>query len=177
MNPRLVLVLALASVPGPLSGQASPGPPQTFLYVTSGVGIGSKPLAVQGGLSAHVPVGEFTLRWAILSDISVFGASDNVSDGALLYGVRRLAAHTWFSLGAGPAVAEANQYRCIEASAIFVCSAYERNRHTSLGLAFHATVGWAPAKTLGISVSLFGDANDAQSFMAATLNLHLGKLR
>lgn len=173
-----MLVAVLVGVPRMLRAQEAHDLSSVQVDFAGGLGVGSREIAGQAGLSVHVPVGEFTLRTAAVSDFNILGPSDDVSDAALLYGLRRVSPLGWVSFGIGPAIVHSNVHgRCIGSVNFLGCTEYAWDRRKTTGLAFQATAGWAPLVSLGLGVTVAGDVNPAQPFLAVTLNLHLGVLR
>lgn len=173
-----LLMLAVAGIPSQLVGQISHGWSETMVYATVGFGTGSMAVAGQAALSVHAPVGEFTLRLAGVGELNILGPSNDASDVALLYGIRRVAGTTWVSLGAGPAIARATLYgSCLQLTGWLGCGSYQVDTRSAVGLGFDASVGWAATRGFGLGITVLGDANGAHSFLAVTLNMQLGKVR
>jgi hypothetical protein len=148
----------------------------TPIYVTVGLGTGTKALAGQLGVSVEVPVGQITVRSSGVSSFNTLGRNSSASDVALLYGLRRVNGHTWYSVSGGPSVAWfASDQECQSYSGswpLYICSRYDVERKRAAGVALHSAAGWR-----FVSVSALGDLNRVQSFAAITANVHIGNMR
>ena len=173
MHLALVLALVLAGVAGRLEGQEAPARPRPLMFATLGLGGGSLGFAAQLGISAHMPFGELTLRYAEVSEFNVFGPSDSVNDVALLYGYRRVKGRRWFSTTMGPALAGRKVHQCVPLpDDPYSCESYAATTQRRAGIGFQGTAGWRH-----VSVSALGNVNTLSSFVGATLNVHLGRVR
>ncbi len=171
----LAVLAAAATGAQDLSAQWRDPSSETLIYATFGAGAGNLGLAGHAGLSVRVGFGEFSLRTAGMRSADLLrSGGPNAHDLALLYGVRLTDGEGWFSAGVGPAKAWTTSLQCADASGgDMLCSTrVVTGRVVRPGVAFQAMRGWR-----GISLGFLGDVNAARSFVAATFNVHLGKVR
>lgn len=174
-SPRLLFLLLAAAVP--LAAQDTTAAPKTPRYLTFGFGPSDKGAIGQLALTVASRAGEFTLRWASAADLDLLAPQDEVNDLAFLYGVHHRGARSWTGIGGGPALVWQTDPTCVEPSGFFGCSRYEDNRQTTVGLALHATAGWAPSTVFGLSASLLGNINSLDPFIGLTVNVNVGRVR
>lgn len=182
--PRLgliaLLVLAmLLLVPCVSSAQELPtaaSEPQTSVFFSGGFGLGSLDFGGYASLSVGRGGGDVAVRWAKAQEFNLFTAEETSQDIAVLYGRRRSGSIGWLRAAAGLGVAYGvHRGDRLPGACYFGCS-YEEERHTTLGLALQFDAVWAPLRSLGLGLSLFGNLNDPGPFGGATVSLHLGRV-
>ena len=143
-----------------------------------GIGVGSLAgVAAQGSLSVPVGGGDLLARVAGTTEFTLFSKSETSRDIAILCGRRSSGSKTWVRAAAGLGVAYGlRRGRQLKGICWLGCS-YEEERHSTVGLALQFDAVWAPLRSLGLGLSLFGNMNGPGSFGGATLALHMGQVR
>jgi hypothetical protein len=171
-----LLAVGSAAVAGQDAETADRASRGTPIYLTAGVGTGTKAIAGQLGISVAMPVGQVTARWSGVSDLDALGPSSSASDVALLFGLRRVQGTIWYGVAGGPGLVwVAQEAECLSYSGswpLYTCTRYAVERERAPGFAFQSVVGWR-----FVSLSALGNVNRLESFAAVTANLHVGRTR
>jgi len=149
------------------------------VFANGGLGVGGPGIA--GTLSLNLVRSEtfYGMRIGAVSEFEIFGPSpsESVTDYSLLVGRASRSRHglTYVAAGLG-LVQSVRRGRIIEPAVWFFGPRHERIERVTLGVPVDMAA-ILHAGPIGIGVSLFGNFNTAQSFVAAALTVQLGKMR
>lgn len=170
-----VSVFAEAAAAQAPAGTSRTDPP---VLLSGSFGIGAATHGFGGRLSLGLGTtgGEFVLRTAAAEDLNIFGPVTSSEDVALLYGRRVRGGRGWVRFAAGPGFAHSERPGDAQSCYLFFCE-YGKIVSNDLGLGLQVDAVWAPSRWFGIGLGAFGNVNSGTSFVGATANLHLGRLR
>lgn len=149
------------------------------VFANGGLGAGS--LGIAGTLSLNVVRGErlYRVRTAAVSEFEFFGPSpsESVTDFALLAGRASRSRHGISYVAAGLGLVQSvRRGQVIEPAVWFFGPRHEKIARVTLGVPFDLGA-ILHAGPFGVGVSLFGNFNPEESFVAAALTVQLGKMR
>jgi hypothetical protein len=194
------LLLAAATLASDVRAQAAP-PVVPLDQGPSGVRIGlglgvaaianaSSGIAARGGLTVPFRGANLmTLRVAYAEEFLLFTSpSMSVWDVGVLYGRQARGKWTYGSAAAGLALtggmqrgARVTSYsecyflECL--GQLFAGTDYEERPFTTVGIPFELEAGFTFSSVIGIALNVFGNVNQKQSTLGASLSLLLGDLR
>jgi hypothetical protein len=147
------------------------------VFGTLGLGVASEGVGGVLSLSRHSSRNVFGLRASGASEFEILSPSDSAEDYALLFGRVHAGRGGWVRAAIGPAVVRARRFGRGYDCSWFVCSSYEEQSTTTLGLALQTDAVWALGRTVGLGLTGFGSVNPEMSYAGLALALHLGMVR
>lgn len=185
LRPAVLLLASLATAAAATSESSAQDPTAptrktysapTRFFGSLGLGTGTGGLAGLASLSLRTAHGDFTVRFSGSSEgVQIFRPSDEVSDGALLYGRTKEGDSGWIRISAGAGVVERQRVGEPTACFIFVCD-YDVERTNDLGLALQVDSGTTPTRRIGLGLSGFANLNRSGSFGGVAVSLHFGRV-